>query len=117
MPHFFLGILKNFYDAAFFSEEQIIWKKKYRKKWGTRSVHNFFDMDPFWTRLEPLESPEFSFSNGIIFVQNGSLLKKLHIFPSRGIQKDQTQIMILGIDEKVRQPSEIFAPQKTNAAS
>ena len=51
---------------------------------GSTIIHNFFDMIPFLTRLEPLKSAEFPLSNGPILIKNGSILKKLRISLSTG---------------------------------
>ena len=68
-------------------------------------IHNFFDMDPFLTRLEPLKSHEFPLSNGIFFIKNGFISKKLRIFLSKGFVEVRIDDMAFWVSEKMRQPS------------
>ena len=48
-----------------------------RENMSTRLVHNFLNIDPFLTRLVPLESSHSQLSNGINLVKNGYMLRKL----------------------------------------
>ena len=45
-----------------------------------KNTHEKHNLDPFVTRIEPLESPESQLSNGSICFKNGYISKKLMTF-------------------------------------